>query len=57
MTTKIWDIMDGSLSKTLAVTDLPENVDGGVTSVAISSDSRLVASGSLDAVRAFFLVS
>lgn len=41
---------DGSLSKTLAITDLPENVDAGVTSVAISSDGRLVAAGSLDTV-------
>ena len=41
---------DGS-SKTLAITDLPDNVDAGVTSVAISSDGRLVAAGSLDTVR------
>jgi hypothetical protein len=40
---------DGS-SKTLAITDLPDNVDAGVTSVAISSDGRLVAAGSLDTV-------
>ena len=43
---------DGS-SKTLAITDLPDNVDAGVTSVAISSDGRLVAAGSLDTVRHF----
>ena len=43
---------DGS-SKTLAITDLPDNVDAGVTSVAISSDGRLVAAGSLDTVRDF----
>lgn len=41
-------------SKTLAITDLPDNVDAGVTSVAISSDGRLVAAGSLDTVRHFF---
>ena len=45
---------DGS-SKTLAITDLPDNVDAGVTSVAISSDGRLVAAGSLDTVRDFYL--
>lgn len=44
---------DGS-SKTLAITDLPDNVDAGVTSVAISSDGRLVAAGSLDTVRDIF---
>ena len=44
---------DGS-SKTLAITDLPDNVDAGVTSVAISSDGRLVAAGSLDTVRNIF---
>ena len=49
-TTRIWDMTDGS-SKTLAITDLPDNVDAGVTSVAISSDGRLVAAGSLDTVR------
>lgn len=48
-TTRIWDMTDGS-SKTLAITDLPDNVDAGVTSVAISSDGRLVAAGSLDTV-------
>jgi len=43
---------DGS-SKTLAITDLPDNVDATVMSmsVAISSDGRLVAAGSFDAVR------
>ena len=46
---------DGS-SKTLAITDLPDNVDAGVTSVAISSDGRLVAAGSLDTVRHFLNV-
>jgi len=48
-TTRIWDMTDGS-SKTLAITDLPDNIDAGVTSVAISSDGRLVAAGSLDTV-------
>lgn len=43
---------DGS-SKTLAITDLPDSVDAGVTSVAISSDGRLVAAGSLDTVCGF----
>ena len=43
---------DGSL-KTLVTTDLPNNVDAGVTSVAISSDGRLVAAGCLDTVRNF----
>jgi len=38
---------DGS-SKTLAI---PDNVGSGVTSVAISSDGRLVAAGSRGAVR------
>jgi len=41
---------DGS-SKTLAIIDLPDNVDARVTSVAISSDGRLAAAGSIDAVR------
>ena len=41
---------DGS-SRTLAITDHPDDVDSGVTSVAISSDGRLVASGSTDTVR------
>lgn len=48
-------MVDGSLLKTLVITDVPENVDIGVTSVAISSDDRLVAVGSLDAV-SFVLV-
>ena len=39
--------------KTLAITDMPDNVDGGVTSVAISSNGWLVAAGSLDTVRHF----
>ena len=43
---------DGS-SKTLAITDLPDGVDVGVTSVAISSDGQLVAAGSFDTVRNF----
>jgi hypothetical protein len=43
-------MMDGSLTRTLAITDLPDNVDAGVTSVAISSDGLLVAAGSLDTV-------
>jgi len=42
--------MTDGTSKTLAITDLPDNVDAGVTSVAISSDGRLVAAGSLDTV-------
>ena len=46
---------DGS-SKTLVITDFPDNVDAGVTSVAISSDGRLVAAGSLDTVRHFLNV-
>ena len=46
---------DGS-SKTLAITDLPDNVDAGVTSVAISSDGRLVAAGSLDTVRGLCII-
>lgn len=54
-TTRIWNVVDGSLLKTLVITDVPENVDIGVTSVAISSDDRLVAVGSLDAV-SFVLV-
>jgi hypothetical protein len=45
--------MTDGTSKTLAITDLPDNVDAGVTSVAISSDGRLVAAGSLDTVRHF----
>ena len=45
---------DGS-SKTLAITDVPDNVEAGVASVAISSDGRLVAAGSLDTVRDFQL--
>jgi len=40
-------MMDGS-SKILAITD---SVGEGVTSVAISSDGRLVAAGSRDGVR------
>ena len=44
---------DGS-SVTLAVTDTPDDVDAGVTSVAISSDGQLVAAGCLDTVRNFF---
>jgi len=43
-------MIDGS-SKTLAITDVPDDVDAGVTSVAISTDGRLVAAGSFDAVR------
>ena len=46
-TTKIWDMMDGSL-KTLAITD---SVGVLVSSVAISSGGRMVAAGSRDAVR------
>ena len=46
---------DGS-SKTLAITDCPDNVDAGVVGVAISSDGRLVAAGSLDTVRHFLNV-
>ena len=43
---------DGS-SKTLAITDCPDNVDAGVASVAISSNGWLVAAGSHDTVRHF----
>ena len=51
-TVRVWDMSDGS-SKTLAITDMPDNVDAGVTSVAISSNGWLVAAGSLDTVRHF----
>ena len=51
-TTRIWDITDGS-SKVFAITDVPNSVDAGVTSVAISSDGHLVAAGSFDTVRCF----
>jgi len=44
---RIWDITDGS-SKILAIAD---SVGDVVTSVAISPDGRLVASGSYDGVR------
>ena len=43
--------MTDGTSKTLTITDLLDNADAGVTSVAISSDGRLVAAGSLDTVR------
>ena len=46
-TTRIWDITDGS-SKILTITN---SVGDRVTSVAISSDGRLVAAGSYDEVR------
>lgn len=39
--------MDTGNSKILAINE-PETVDAGVTSVAISPDSRIVAAGSLD---------
>jgi glucose repression regulatory protein TUP1 len=39
--------MESGTSKILAINE-PENVDAGVTSVAISPDSRIVAAGSLD---------
>ena len=54
-TVRVWDMTDGS-SKFLAITDLPDDVEAGVTSVAISSDGRLVAAGSLDMVRHFLNV-
>ena len=49
-TVRVWGMTDGS-SKTLAIPDIPDDVDAGVTSVAISSDGRLLAAGSLDTVR------
>ena len=48
-TARIWDMTDGS-SKILATADLPDDDDTWVVSVAINSDGRLVATGSLDSV-------
>ena len=45
---------DGS-SMILPITDMPDNIDCGVTCVAISSDGWLVAAGSYDTVRDFQL--
>jgi len=42
-------MIDGSL-KTLAITELPDDVSAAFLSVAISSDGRLVAAGCYDAV-------
>jgi WD40 repeat protein len=47
-TARIWSLADGS-HKTLPIHE-PDNIDSGVTSVAISPDARLVAAGSLDTV-------
>jgi general transcriptional corepressor TUP1 len=47
-TARIWDIQSKDF-KVLSINE-PETVDAGVTSVAISSDGRLVAAGSLDTV-------
>jgi len=47
-TARIWD-MQSKEFKVLSINE-PEDVDAGVTSVAISRDGRLVAAGSLDMV-------
>ena len=49
-TARIWDVTDGS-SMVLKITDVPDNVDAGVISVAISLDGQLVATGGYDTVR------
>ncbi|KAF8492125.1 WD40-repeat-containing domain protein [Gautieria morchelliformis] len=51
-TARIWDMETGAHS-TLSITepaDVSDQVDAGVTSVAISPDGRLVAAGSLDTI-------
>ena len=47
-TARIWDMETGGC-KVLAILE-PDNIDAGVTSVAISPDGRWVAAGSLDMV-------
>lgn len=48
-TARIWDWNEGYCIHVLHIKD-PDQKDPGVTSVAISPDSRLVAAGSLDKV-------
>ena len=55
-TARIWDVTDGS-STVLKITDVPVNVDAGVTSVAISLDGQLVATGGYDTVRPSLLIA
>ncbi|KAG8955131.1 general transcription repressor [Tulasnella sp. 424] len=47
-TVRVWNMETGA-HQTLSIRE-PDNVDAGVTSVAISPDSQLVAAGSLDTV-------
>ena len=47
---------DGS-SMVLKITDVPVNVDAGVTTVAISLDGQLVATGGYDTVRPSLLIA
>jgi general transcriptional corepressor TUP1 len=48
-TTRIWDMADTTNCKVFTITDvIDHNTDAGVTSVAISPSTALVAAGSLD---------
>lgn len=46
-TTRIWDWIDAKCLHTLRINEVDQS-DPGVTSIAVSPDSRLVAAGSLD---------
>lgn len=48
-TTRIWNWMDAKCLHTLRISEVDQS-DPGVTSIAISPDSRLVAAGSLDKI-------